>query len=159
MVEEKIASEQIETMKLGGPKIKVLWVEDEPVTRELCEMLARHHCWGEIMEIKWLEDGYCAWQVIKSGRPNIFITDDSHPGLWGTELLRMMNKQKIKIPALFFSGNAWLSDAAKVMEWRATLPYLHVDYLQKPFFPSDLQTKVEGLYQVAIKTLSVRQVA
>lgn len=75
-------------------------------------------------------------------QPACLVLDVKIPLMDGLELQQELSKRNIKIPIIFISGNAEISDAAKAFKAGA------VDFLEKPFDPNQL---IERIFTVLKK--------
>jgi DNA-binding NtrC family response regulator len=110
----------------------VLIVDDEPlVRRTLSEWMRRMN-----FHVFEAEGGRQAMEVIRTGEPDIVISDVVMPGMDGLQLLTEAKAVKADIPFLMISGYPSRSTAVDIMNHGAS------DYLPKPFTPEELTRRV-----------------
>jgi two-component system response regulator YesN len=133
--------DQIKPMNNGRNVVKVLWLEDEVVARDIIKSFIEATEWNGRLDVEWVEDGDEAWRRLTARQPDIFITDLAHPGLGGEQLLTMIAAEKMKFPILVMTGCA-VSDGLKNIFFD-----LNVTLMTKPFRPEDLHSALTSLYQ------------
>ena len=125
-------------------KKTLLVVDDELSIRLLLE-----HFLGDEYNVVTKDDGQKAFDWILTGnQPDLILADIEMPVLNGFELLdkiRTDNKMK-EIPYLVVTGKGKSENYLKSFRHGAS------DYLQKPFSPEELKTRVHGILN---KTLPV----
>lgn len=84
----------------SGPALRVLYVEDNELVREItCELLAR-----DAREIVAVGSGEAALSAFKDGRFDIVITDVSLPAMSGFDLVRHVKRLAPSMPVIVASG-------------------------------------------------------
>jgi CheY-like chemotaxis protein len=78
---------------------RILLVEDDSDTREvLAELLS------DVFNVTTAPDGLTALTCAQEGAIDVIVTDESLPGLTGTELAKTLREQGSRIPILLVSG-------------------------------------------------------
>jgi len=115
----------------------VLVVEDEPAVRTL----VRRTLEGVGLAVLEAENGREALEAVARMRepPRLVLTDVIMPGLNGRELSEALGLSQPGLPVLFMSG--YTGDDVLA---RSLLP-AHAPYIQKPFAPEELVTRVRAL--------------
>jgi PAS domain S-box-containing protein len=115
----------------------VLVVEDEPAVRTL----VRRTLEGVGLAVLEAENGRQALEAVATMRdpPRLVLTDVIMPGLNGRELSEALSLSQPGLPVLFMSG--YTGDDVLA---RSLLP-AHAPYIQKPFAPEELVTRVRAL--------------
>lgn len=111
-------------------KVTALIVDDEPVARSGLRAMLRDFEWIDVVGES--ADGLSAVKAIESLSPEIVFLDVQMPGLFGTDVLRRIEKK----PYVIFT-TAFSEHAVTAFELGA------VDYLLKPFGPSRLASAME----------------
>ena len=116
---------------------KVLVIDDEAPIRLLC----RVNLEAEKMEVLEAEDGTAGLELARAEQPDVILLDVMMPGLDGWEVLhRLLDDEQTKeIPIVFLTARAELRDRARGLELGG------VDYVTKPFNPTELAPLVEEL--------------
>jgi DNA-binding response OmpR family regulator len=116
---------------------KVLVIDDEAPIRLLC----RVNLEAENMEVLEAEDGTQGLELARAEQPDVILLDVMMPGLDGWEVLhRLLEDETTKeIPIVFLTARAELRDRARGLELGG------VDYVTKPFNPTELAPLVEEL--------------
>lgn len=116
--------------------MKILIVEDEPVTRRLLEVFLSE--WG--YEVIVRSDGRDAWKLLKEPEgPHLVISDWSMPHMDGIELCRKIREVKRSNYTYFIilSSKAHKKDMVKGLESGAD------DFIIKPFDKEELRCRVK----------------
>ena len=118
---------------------KVLVIDDEAPIRLLC----RVNLEAEQIDVLEAEDGPEGLRLAKSERPDVILLDVMMPGLDGWEVLQRLleDDQTREIPIVFLTARAELRDRARGLELGG------VDYVTKPFNPTELAPLVQGLIE------------
>ena len=118
---------------------KVLVIDDEAPIRLLC----RVNLEAEQIDVLEAEDGPKGLELAKSERPDVILLDVMMPGLDGWEVLQRLleDDQTREIPIVFLTARAELRDRARGLELGG------VDYVTKPFNPTELAPLVQGLIE------------
>jgi DNA-binding response OmpR family regulator len=118
---------------------KVLVIDDEAPIRLLC----RVNLEAEHIEVLEAEDGPEGLELAKSEQPDVILLDVMMPGLDGWEVLQRLleDDQTREIPIVFLTARAELRDRARGLELGG------VDYVTKPFNPTELAPLVQGLIE------------
>ena len=115
--------------------MKILFVEDDPTTRELIEKgLCRR---GYVVDVK--EDGEEGLQQALSSQYDVVILDVMLPGCDGFQVVSKMRRAGVKTPVLFLSARAEVSDRIHGLDLGAD------DYLAKPFAFGELASRVRAI--------------
>ena len=118
---------------------KVLVIDDEAPIRLLC----RVNLEAEHIDVLEAEDGPEGLELAKSEQPDVILLDVMMPGLDGWEVLQRLleDDQTKEIPIVFLTARAELRDRARGLELGG------VDYVTKPFNPTELAPLVQGLIE------------
>ena len=120
----------------------VLIVDDEPLVRQtLSEWMRRKN-----FQVFEADGGRQALAMIRTGDPDLVISDVVMPGMDGIQLLKEAKAVKADIPFLMISGYPSRSTALDIMKYGAS------DYLAKPFTPEELTRRV--IRTLKLKVLS-----
>ncbi|OFW84335.1 MAG: hypothetical protein A2018_07305 [Alphaproteobacteria bacterium GWF2_58_20] len=120
--------------------LRVLVVDDIPMTRDLVSEILRHMGVSQVFKAS---GGHEALEVVSSsgGLINTILCDWNMPDMEGIDLLRVVRKENKDIPFLFLTGR---DDVESVKMARDA----GVDgYLLKPVCPNKLREKMERLLQ------------
>ena len=110
----------------------ILIVDDEPLVRQtLSEWMRRKN-----FQVFEAEGGRQALEMMRTGDPDIVISDVVMPGMDGIQLLKEARAVKADTPFLMISGYPSRSTAEDIMKYGAS------DYLPKPFTPEELTRRV-----------------
>lgn len=124
--------------------IKVLYVEDEPITRkQVCRFLGKRV--GKIIEAKDGKDGIKKFLEYK---PDIIITDLIMPYMNGIEMMKKLREDGFNCPFIITSA---LSDSSTILE---TVDLKIDKYLIKPI---DVNILVNSLTQIATRIIEERE--
>ena len=117
----------------------VLVIDDEAPIRLLC----RVNLEAEHIDVLEAEDGPEGLELAKSRQPDVILLDVMMPGLDGWEVLQRLleDDQTREIPIVFLTARAELRDRARGLELGG------VDYVTKPFNPTELAPLVQGLIE------------
>jgi CheY-like chemotaxis protein len=81
---------------------KILLIDDEAEIRDFLQKALEergHDVWA-------LASAESAPDILETGEFDLVLADVKLPGLWGTDLLKMLRKRKIDIPVILMSGIA-----------------------------------------------------
>lgn len=79
-------------------------------------------------------DGDSAWACLEETSPDLLISDLSHPGMRGVEMLSALALKGVDYPILMVSG---VMGMLETQARRNAGPRLNVHYLSKPFVPDE----------------------
>ena len=118
---------------------KVLVVDDEAPIRLLC----RVNLEAEKMEVLEAADGESGLEAARAEKPDVVLLDVMMPGMDGWQVAeRLLDDETTKeIPLVFLTARAELRDRARGLELGG------VDYITKPFNPTELASVVERLLE------------
>jgi DNA-binding response OmpR family regulator len=118
---------------------KVLVVDDEPPIRLLC----RVNLEAEGMEVLEAADGEAGLALARSEAPDLVLLDVMMPTMDGWQVAERLFEDDVtsQIPLVFLTARAELRDRARGLELGG------VDYITKPFNPTELASVVEGLLE------------
>lgn len=130
-------------------KKKILAVDDEPYVLRVIQMKLQNAGY----EVETVTNGIEAWEKIKSGKPDMLITDIAMPGLNGYELTRKvrMNENFRDLPVLMLTGRGENKDELKGYEAGVN------QFLTKPFSPRELLSMVEEILTRDSKATVVKE--
>ena len=121
--------------KERGVKMRVLIVEDDPLTSKSVELTLRNA--GMVVDTSALgEDGL---EIGKLYEYDIILLDLVLPDMDGYEVLRRLRSAKVETPVLILSG---LSDAEKKVKG---LGIGADDYLTKPYDRAELVARIQAI--------------
>ena len=119
-------------MSTGGPKTRVLVVDDEPsVLLETSASLKRHY------DVLTAPNADEAERVLSKERVGLLITDLRLPGRDGLALLESAKASHPDLPVVVMSGHGTIEEAVKAIRLGAA------DFVEKPFGPDRLHVTVE----------------
>ncbi|MCK8504036.1 MULTISPECIES: response regulator [Myxococcus] len=84
---------------MGAERIKVLLVEDDADSRELLAELLEFD-----FDVVTASDGLSGLRAFESTHPDVVVTDESLPGLTGTELARRVKARSAHTRVILVSG-------------------------------------------------------
>ena len=118
---------------------RVLVVDDEAPIRLLC----RVNLEAEGMQVLEAADGLAGVEAARAERPDVILLDVMMPGMDGWQVAERLfeSDETNQIPIVFLTARAELRDRARGLELGG------VDYITKPFNPTELATVVEGLLE------------
>jgi two-component system alkaline phosphatase synthesis response regulator PhoP len=118
---------------------KVLVVDDEAPIRLLC----RVNLEAEGMDVLEAPDGQKGLELARAEKPDVVLLDVMMPGMDGWQVAERLveDTETMDIPLVFLTARAELRDRARGLELGG------VDYITKPFNPTELATVVEGLLE------------
>jgi response regulator RpfG family c-di-GMP phosphodiesterase len=95
-------SESAAKQRAGRP-LRFVLLDDVPEERQYIRTII-HAAWtgAEIVEC---ENGDKAWKIIQESPPDLLITDHSHPGLRGEEILKCLADAHSQMPVLLVSAS------------------------------------------------------
>jgi signal transduction histidine kinase len=114
--------------------MKVLIAEDDNASRIILQNHLQN--WG--YEVIAAEDGYKAWNVIQTSRPEIILIDWIMPGMDGIELCKKVHSQSDKnyIYTIFLTSKNEIDDMVTALDNGAD------DFISKPFDKNVLRGKM-----------------
>jgi len=118
---------------------KVLVVDDEAPIRLLC----RVNLEAEGMDVVEASDGETGLETARAEKPDVVLLDVMMPGMDGWQVAERLvdDAETTEIPLVFLTARAELRDRARGLELGG------VDYITKPFNPTELAKVVEGLLE------------
>jgi len=118
---------------------KVLVVDDEAPIRLLC----RVNLEAEGMDVVEASDGETGLETARAEKPDVVLLDVMMPGMDGWQVAERLvdDAETAEIPLVFLTARAELRDRARGLELGG------VDYITKPFNPTELAKVVEGLLE------------
>ena len=124
--------------------MKLLIADDDAFIRA---GITKNINWSEygIMSIETAEDGLEAFEISLWFMPDILLTDVKMPRVDGIELAKKIRQSIPDCKIIFmsaYSDKEYLKSAIRLSA---------VDYVEKPFRPSDLKEIIEKITQVGIK--------
>lgn len=120
---------------MASPKGRILYVEDDPDSRELIRLLLN----GEGYEVISTEDAVQALKVIRHIPFDLYIVDVLLPGMSGLELCKKLCESDTKKPVLVLSAAAYNGDEKRAFDCGASA------YMVKPLDTEDLVREVNRL--------------
>ena len=124
-------------MPMDDSATRVLVVDDEAPIRLLC----RVNLEAEGMEVLEAADGVTGVETARAERPDVILLDVMMPGMDGWQVAENLvdDGATSHIPLIFLTARAELRDRAKGLELGG------VDYITKPFNPTELASIIEKL--------------
>jgi two-component system, OmpR family, alkaline phosphatase synthesis response regulator PhoP len=118
---------------------KVLVVDDEAPIRLLC----RVNLEAEGMEVIEAADGESGFAMARSEQPDVILLDVMMPALDGWQVAERLfdDGATQEIPLVFLTARAELRDRARGLELGG------IDYITKPFNPTELASVVRRLLE------------
>jgi DNA-binding response OmpR family regulator len=118
---------------------KVLVVDDEAPIRLLC----RVNLEAEGMEVLEAADGEAGLALARSELPDVVLLDVMMPAMDGWQVAERLFEDDVtsQIPLVFLTARAELRDRARGLELGG------VDYITKPFNPTELASVVETMLE------------
>jgi DNA-binding response OmpR family regulator len=119
--------------------MKVLVIDDEPPIRLLC----RVNLEAEKMEVLEASDGPTGLEKARNEEPDVILLDVMMPGLDGWQVAEeLLNDERTRsIPIVFLTARAEVRDRARGLDLGG------IDYVTKPFNPTELAPLVRELVQ------------
>ncbi len=132
-------------MAVVGERSRILVVDDNVANRELAKATLEDEAG---LEVKAVDDGPAALEVVPSWRPDCVLLDVRMPGMDGFEVCRRMRAmpEGNHVPILFLTAQRDLDTFDAALACGAD------DFLTKPVRPAELVLRV----QTALKVRSVR---
>jgi DNA-binding response OmpR family regulator len=120
-------------------KTRVLVVDDEAPIRLLC----RVNLEAERMEVLEAADGESGLEMARKETPDVVLLDVMMPGMDGWQVAEHLfaDESTSQIPLVFLTARAEVRDRARGIELGG------VDYITKPFNPTELASTVENLLE------------
>ncbi|ABF89371.1 response regulator [Myxococcus xanthus DK 1622] len=84
---------------MGAERIKVLLVEDDGDSRELLAELLESE-----FDVKTATDGLAGLEMFEAEHPDVVVTDESLPGMCGTELAQKVKEREPRARVILVSG-------------------------------------------------------
>jgi DNA-binding response OmpR family regulator len=119
--------------------IRVLHIDDEAPIR----LLARVNLMPERMEVIEAADGLTGVRLAKREQPDLILLNVNLPALDGWQVAEELHKDQetCEIPIVFLTARAELRERLRGFELGA------VDYILKPFNPTELAPCIRGLLE------------
>ncbi|OEU70057.1 MAG: hypothetical protein BA863_01630 [Desulfovibrio sp. S3730MH75] len=116
--------------------MKILIVEDDPVSQELLEKLARREGYDAVVA----NNGKNAWDLVKKEKVDMVITDWMMPEMDGLQLCREIRQADIAryVYVILLTSKGQAEDAVAVFDAGAD------DYIKKPFNHEELKSRVRA---------------
>jgi len=116
--------------------MKILIVEDDPVSQKLLEKIAGR----EGYEVILANNGQSAWETVKKERVDMVITDWMMPEMDGLELCRKIRHADLSryVYVIILTSKDQAEDAVAVFDAGAD------DYIRKPFNPDELNARIHA---------------
>lgn len=121
--------------------LRIILLDDVPEVRESIRTIIHAH-WVDA-EIVECENGDEAWKIIQESPPDLLITDHSHPGLLGEEILKRLAAAHSQLPVLLVS--AFHPGLESLRERHQADSQAPRGFLAKPFTVEALQAEVGRL--------------
>ena len=120
-------------------KRKVLVVDDDPQIRKILTRMLEPSTY----EIRSVDDGFAAVQVVREWGPDLVILDIMMPGMSGIEVCRQIREESPggKLQILMLSAKDSQADRLRALEYGAN------DYVTKPFHIASLGRKIQYMFE------------
>lgn len=118
-------------------KPKLVYLDDEP---QLFEFIFEG--FTDRFQFHKFTDGDQAWEELSKADPDVFITDISHLGSDGYELMKRLAAKKVTYPILVVTG---YTDPAFEIFCKKQYPKLKVTVIFKPFVAGDILKHLTAL--------------
>jgi CheY-like chemotaxis protein len=119
---------------MPSPKLRVLYCEDDPDTREMMCILLE----AEGFEVVCPEDHRNCLTLAKSQKFDVYVLDNFMPDLPGTDLCKQIREFDPHTPVIFFSGAAYQADKDQAIAAGAQA------YITKPATVEDVIRAIRG---------------
>lgn len=111
---------------------RILVVDDDPVIRKGLKRILEK----EDYEVEVFASGHLAIEELQQKGFDLVITDLKMPGMSGMEVLKSISILQPDVPIILITGYSTVETAVEAMKKGA------VDYIAKPFSPTDITAKV-----------------
>lgn len=139
----KSPSDQAEPAATGRPgrHPRIVLLDDVPEVRQYIRTIIQaQFADAEIVEC---ENGDEAWKIIQESPPDLLVTDHSHPGLLGEEILKRLAAAHSQLPVLLVS--AFHPGLESLREPHGAYSQAPRGFLAKPFTVEAVQAEVGRL--------------
>ena len=120
---------------------RIVLLDDVPEVRQYIRTII--HAQFADAEIVECENGDEAWKIIQESPPDLLITDHSHPGLRGEEILKRLADAHSQLPVLLVSAfHPGLEFLREPHQAHSQAPR---GFLAKPFTAAALHAEIERL--------------
>jgi len=113
--------------------IRILVVDDEEAMRDSCSQVLTKDGY----EVHAAADGTTGLELAKELKPNLVLVDLKMPGIGGQAVLEQIRNMDASIALVVITGYATVGSATEAMNRGA------LDFLPKPFTPSELRNVVQ----------------
>jgi DNA-binding NarL/FixJ family response regulator len=124
-----------------GRRVRIVLLDDVPEVRQYIRTIIHAEWTGA--EVVECENGDEAWRIIQESPPDLLITDHSHPGLRGEEILKCLADAHSQMPVLLVS--AFHPGLESLREPHPAHSLAPRGFLAKPFTVEALQAEIERL--------------
>jgi two-component system chemotaxis response regulator CheY len=120
--------------------IKVLVADDFATMRKIVRNILKQIGFEDIIEV---EDGNAAFQVLKTEKIGLVVTDWNMPNLSGIELVQKMreNSATATVPVLMVTAEGLKENVITAIKAGVN------NYVVKPFTAETLQEKIEAIFK------------
>ena len=114
--------------------MKILIVEDDPISQKLLEKIVRREGYDTVL----VNNGKSAWKKVKKEKINMVITDWMMPEMDGLQLCRKIRRAILSryIYVILLTSKDQVEDAVAALDAGAD------DYIRKPFNPDELKARI-----------------
>ena len=121
------------------PKVKVLYVEDEPALGHI----VKESLESRKLEVTMVTDGADVLNTYKSLLPDVCVLDIMLPNKDGYQIARELRKESPTVPIIFLTARTQTDDLLKGFESGGN------DYLRKPFSMEELIVRINNLLNLS----------
>lgn len=123
----------------GGPRLRVLFVDDEPSIVRVAERMLRM-LGHEVLAVARSET---ALELLRAdpGRFDLLISDQTMPGMTGVDLVSAVHAVRADLPVILCTGYSEILDAERARAAGAKA------FVMKPFTPASLAAAIEEVLQ------------
>ena len=109
-------------------KLKILFVDDDPMSREVMQSILEKY----EFEVMVCNDGMEAKEAIDHNHMDLIISDYKMPNMDGLQLLKVLREEGRDIPFILITGYGSIDSAMEAIKLGT------VEYLTKPFDPKEI---------------------
>ncbi len=134
---KKTSQERISLLR-GSRAARIVLLDDESAVRAAMKLMLEFYFKDYV--VAECTDGDQVCRAISREPPDLLITDYSHPGLSGEEMLEHFARRRVKFPLVISS--AFVAEVPDLQKRLLSLHGLTITLLNKPFQAQELRSKV-----------------